>query len=176
MVYPGPSIKNWAKASGCSALSNTSNQRPAPAVLPRAAPCWPQIGLGDYRQARTVNEDTLARQRRVVGKDDRSTLTSASNLAFVLSALGDYEPARTLGEDTLVRRRRVLGEDHRDTLTSMGELACDLLELGDYEQARELAGDTLACRRRVLGEDHPRHPQSAENLADVLRKLGEAPE
>ena len=65
--------------------------------------------LGDYQQARTLDEDTLARSRRVLGEDHRDTLASASNLAVDLSALGDYEQARTLDEDTLARSRRVLG-------------------------------------------------------------------
>lgn len=44
--------------------------------------------LGDYPQARTLNEDTLTRRRRVLGEDHPSTLTSANNLARDLHALG----------------------------------------------------------------------------------------
>jgi tetratricopeptide (TPR) repeat protein len=89
------------------------------------------FALGDYQQARTLNEDTLARRRRVLGEDHPNTLTSAQNLAVVLSALGDYQQARTLDEDTLARRRRVLGEDHPNTLASAKNLADVLSRLGE---------------------------------------------
>ena len=45
-------------------------------------------GLGDYQQARTLDEDTLARRRRVLGEDHPDTLISATNLAPDLSAVG----------------------------------------------------------------------------------------
>jgi hypothetical protein len=48
--------------------------------------------------------------------------------------------------------------------------------LGEYEQARTLQEDTLARKRRVLGEEHPNTLTSAKHLAEVLGKLGEAPE
>jgi tetratricopeptide (TPR) repeat protein len=57
--------------------------------------------LGDYERARTLDEDTLARRRRVLGEDHPNSLASASNLARALSELGDYQQARILEEDTL---------------------------------------------------------------------------
>jgi hypothetical protein len=37
--------------------------------------------LGEYQQSRTLDQDTLARRRRVLGADHPDTLTSATNLA-----------------------------------------------------------------------------------------------
>ena len=65
-----------------------------------------------YQAARELDEDTLARSRRVLGEDHPSTLSSANNLAIDLRNLGEYQAARELDEDTLARHRRVLGEDH----------------------------------------------------------------
>ena len=130
-------------------------------------------GLGEYQQARDLDEDTLTRRRRVLGDDHPDTLTSASNLAVDLCALGEYQQARDLDEDTLTRRRRVLGDDHPDTLSSANNLAVDLRGLGEYQQARDLDEDTLTRRRRVLGDDHPDTLTSANNLAADLRALGE---
>ena len=81
--------------------------------------------------ARELDEDTLARSRRVLGQDHPSTLTSANNLAADLRDLGEYQAARDLDQDTLARRRRVLGEDHPDTLRSAKNLAADLRALGE---------------------------------------------
>ena len=109
--------------------------------------------LRDYRLARTLNEDTLARFRRVLGEDHPDTLITANNLARNLQYLGDDRQARTLDEDTLDRLRRVLGEDDPDTLISAHNRAADLYMLGDYHQSRTLHEDTLARQRRVVGED-----------------------
>jgi hypothetical protein len=128
--------------------------------------------MGDYAAARELDEDTLARRRRVLGEDHPSTLDSAGLLAFDLTTLGEYQAARELDEDTLARYRRVLGEDHPSTLASADNLAVDLRDLGEYQAARELDEDTLARRRRVLGEDHPDTLASADNLAADLRALG----
>jgi hypothetical protein len=89
--------------------------------------------LGDYRQARTLAEDTLTRRRRVLGEDHPDTLTSANNLANVLHTLGDYQQARTLHEDTLTRKRRVLGDDHPHTRQSKQNLAEALRKLEEAD-------------------------------------------
>jgi hypothetical protein len=49
--------------------------------------------LGEHQQARTLDEDTLTRRRRILGEDHPDTLTSAHNLAADLHALG--EPDQT---------------------------------------------------------------------------------
>ena len=64
-----------------------------------------------------MDEDTLARRRRVQGDDHPHTLSSANNLASDLRNLGEHQAARELDADTLTRHR-VLGDDHPDTLIS----------------------------------------------------------
>ena len=81
-----------------------------------------------------MDEDTLARRRRILGDDHPYTLVSASNLAVRLAALGEHEQARRMDEDTLARRRRILGDDHPDTLTSAKNLASRLAARGEHEQ------------------------------------------
>ncbi|MEU0184331.1 FxSxx-COOH system tetratricopeptide repeat protein, partial [Streptomyces sp. NPDC006207] len=120
--------------------------------------------IGDHAAARPLDEDTLARRRRVMGEDHPDTLATASNLANWLAELGETEQARALGEDTLARQRRVLGEDHPDTLRTASNLANRLEDLGETEQARALGEDALARQRRVLGEDHPDTLRTASNL------------
>jgi hypothetical protein len=44
--------------------------------------------LGEYRQARALDEDTLARRRRILGPDHPDTRTAADNLVADLRALG----------------------------------------------------------------------------------------
>jgi hypothetical protein len=47
--------------------------------------------LGEHQAARELDEDTLARRRRVLGDDHADTLTSANNLANELRALGEAD-------------------------------------------------------------------------------------
>ena len=46
---------------------------------------------GDYQRARRLDENVLARRRRVLGDNHPDTLSSAHNLAIDLSALGEHE-------------------------------------------------------------------------------------
>jgi hypothetical protein len=54
--------------------------------------------LGQYEQARQLQQDTLTRRRRVLGDDHPRTLTSARNLAADLRALGREGEANQLEE------------------------------------------------------------------------------
>jgi hypothetical protein len=47
--------------------------------------------LGEYEQARALDEDTLARRSQVLGDDHPDTRVSADNLASDLRALGEIE-------------------------------------------------------------------------------------
>ncbi|MER6186410.1 tetratricopeptide repeat protein [Streptomyces sp. NPDC001652] len=67
----------------------------------------------DHERARVLDEDTLARRRRLYGDDDPDILASAHNLAGRLWALGRHEEAVTLDEETLQTRRRCGGPNIR---------------------------------------------------------------
>jgi hypothetical protein len=144
-----------------TAASNLAVSLRAAGGLPGTLTSFPgslasSLHRGEQQAARELDEDTLARRRRVLGEDHPDTLASASGLAISLRAVGERQAARELNEDTLARRRRVLGEDHPDTLASADNLAIGLFAFPEQHQAaRELGEDTLARRRRVLGEDHP---------------------
>ena len=49
--------------------------------------------VGEYQQARALNEDTLTRRRPALGDDHPDTLTSAQNLADEMEALGEDQKA-----------------------------------------------------------------------------------
>jgi hypothetical protein len=53
---------------------------------------------GEPEQARTLDQDTFTRRRRILGDDHPATLASAGNLVFHLGMLGEYEQARQLRE------------------------------------------------------------------------------
>jgi tetratricopeptide (TPR) repeat protein len=130
-------------------------------------------GRGQYRQALTLDEQTVTGRQRVLGYDHLDTLRSMHNLATTRQELGDFQGARELHEQTLAARQRVLGTDHPDTLWSMNNLAETYRDLGDLQGARELQKQTLAARRRVLGANHPDTLTSMHNLATTRQELGD---
>jgi Tetratricopeptide repeat len=100
---------------GVAALSATIIPTPCDLLISLA---WDLYHLGDPQAARGLNQDTLARRRRILGDDHHDTLCSANSLAVDLIAVSDLHAARMLTQDTLTRRRRVLADDHPDTLIS----------------------------------------------------------
>ncbi len=129
--------------------------------------------MGRFVRARQLDEDSLARHRRLSGEYHPLTLLSVTNLSIDRYALGEYKKARELIEAVLAHMVRVLGADHPTTLKAANNLAYSLNGLGEYRAARELHGDVLARCRRALGADHPNTMFSAMGLAYSLRKLGE---
>ncbi|CAM5636826.1 FxSxx-COOH system tetratricopeptide repeat protein [Streptomyces viridochromogenes] len=129
--------------------------------------------LGEYAQAREVDQDVWHRRCSVLGMDHPDTIRSAHQLAADLCDLGDFAGARALDEEGWRHHRRLLGEDHPDTLQSAHYLGSDLYELGEREKARDINEDVWQRRRRVLGETHPDTLHSAHHLASDLCDLGE---
>jgi tetratricopeptide (TPR) repeat protein len=129
--------------------------------------------LGNYRQSRELNQENLARHRRLHGNRHIDVLNSALGLAGNLRAVGRFEDARVLDEETLAEYRRTIGYDDPRTLNSATGLAVDLYDLGEYEEARQLIEDTLSRQKRVLGDEHPATLITAQNLAVVLQELGD---
>ncbi|MEU9917772.1 FxSxx-COOH system tetratricopeptide repeat protein [Streptomyces sp. NPDC051001] len=130
----------------------------------------------DHERARALDEDTLARRRRLYGDDDPDTLTSAHNLAVRLRALGRYEEALTLSKETLEVLRRVFGSEHQETLLTAIGLAIRLADVGRVEEAVVLGEETLEVQRRVVGLEHPTTLSSAYNLALWLADVGRVEE
>jgi tetratricopeptide (TPR) repeat protein len=129
--------------------------------------------LGEFENARDMDQQTLALRKKVLGPEHPHTLVSMNNLSHDYRRLGVRKKARELDEQTLALRRRVLGREHPDTLISMNNLSYDYGGLGEYEKARELDEQTLALRRRVLGPEHPATLNSMSNLAYSFTMLGE---
>ena len=107
-------------AAGCWATTT-----PTPWTRPTTSPAtWRE--LGEYAAARALDEDILARRRRVLGDDHPDTLDSAVNLSHDLTALGADVEARDLDREIFERRQRLLGEDHPGTLIAAWQPALRL--------------------------------------------------
>ena len=81
---------------------------------------------GMYVEAERIHREVHGVQRRVLGDEHPSTLTSACNLAESLWSQGKHAEAERIHREVLGVRRRVLGEEHPSTLASAGNLATSL--------------------------------------------------
>jgi tetratricopeptide (TPR) repeat protein len=128
---------------------------------------------GDYSQARKLQEETLSRQRRILGDNHPGTLTSACQLGLVLWELGDYQQAQQVLDDTINRVREVRGHNHPDTFYAASLLGLALWGLGEYRRARQLLENTFTRGCQVLGKDHLNIMISAGALGLVYCALGD---
>jgi len=134
---------------------------------------WALRHMWRFAEARGLDQDILARRRRILGDDHPDSLWSACHLALDLHQMGEVQAARDLNQDTLARSRRVLSDDHPNTLAVTSNLAWALRDLGEVQAALDLDQDCLARCRRVLGENHPFTLESVSSVAADLRALGE---
>jgi tetratricopeptide (TPR) repeat protein len=131
---------------------------------------WAQ---GVVLAARTLGEQVLADDQRILGPDHPNTLSAAGNLANMLYAAGAFAAARSLQEQLLAQMQRVLGPDHPDTVKITGNLANTLLAQGDFDAARKLQERVRGDSRRILGPDHQVTIRAGGNLAAALFAQGE---
>jgi Tfp pilus assembly protein PilF len=128
---------------------------------------------GDYRAAIPPSEKCLLLRELKSGPDHSDTLTSISDLAFLMQANGDYVAAEPLCWRALEARDRVLGPDDPDTLESVNNLAALLDSKGDYGAAEPLYRRALEARERVLGPEHPNTLNSLNNLGALMYSEGD---
>lgn len=126
---------------------------------------------GDFARARVMDEETLARQRSVLGLLHPRTLMTARSLGADLRLVGEFELALLEDNATWQATVRSLGRNHLLSVTMSGNLALSELLAGDLEQALQ--------RREEFDlpwyERFPRPWQSAWILSQIgalQRELG----
>ncbi|MBS0197004.1 MAG: serine/threonine protein kinase [Planctomycetes bacterium] len=135
------------------------------------------ITVGLHDAAFPLQEGALITRRRVLGEEHPDTLTSISNMGFLLDEQGKLAEAEPYYHEALEKSRRVLGEEHPSTLTSISNMGALLQAQGKLSEAEPYYREALEKRRRVLGEEHPDTLTSINLMGFLLqdqRKLVEA--
>ena len=127
---------------------------------------------GRFEAAYLQSKDILQTRESKLGKTHPSTLTTMSNLAFVLEKQGKYTEAETMNRQTLELTEEVLGKAHPSTLITMSNLAGVLEKQGKYTKAETMNRQTLELKEEVLGKTHPETLTTMDNLAFVLEGQG----
>ncbi|MFI6644152.1 FxSxx-COOH system tetratricopeptide repeat protein [Streptomyces sp. NPDC050504] len=128
---------------------------------------------GQYQEAWTMDEGTLAKQTEVLHEGHPSILITSGSVAADHRALGRFHEALAMDLKNYQGFREIFGEDHPRTLASANNLAIDFRLTGDSEAARRLDDDTVRRRTALLGPLHPYTLITKGHLARDLRELGD---
>ena len=63
--------------------------------------------LGEYNQAKELQEKALIIRKKIFGEDHADVATSYNGLALVYNSLGEYNQAKELHEKALMIRERL---------------------------------------------------------------------
>ena len=110
---------------------------------------------GDYRTARTVQEDVHTDTIGRLGAEHPDALNAHAALAHWTGMAGDPVAARDMFAALSPVCSRVLGPDDPRTLSVAARLADWTGQAGNWSRARDMFAAVLPDRRRVSGDDHP---------------------
>jgi tetratricopeptide (TPR) repeat protein len=126
-----------------------------------------------FEEARSLDEEVLDSQRKLLGPRHPHTLMTSGSLAADLRALGRYAEALPMEDVTYRAWSEGFGEDHPRTLAALNNLAAAYRAVGNFRDARSRDQDAHERRRVVLGPTHPYTLHSASCLGRDLREAGE---
>jgi len=132
--------------------------------------------LGRNEEALRVRRDEYSRRLKLSGEQDRYTLQTANNLAFLLVDRKRFEESKSLMRKTIPVARRVCGMNDEITLKMRAIYAKALYRddgatLDDLREAVQTSEDTTRTARRVFGGTHPLVAQMQMDLRNARAAL-----
>jgi tetratricopeptide (TPR) repeat protein/cellulose biosynthesis protein BcsQ len=130
--------------------------------------------LGQYQEARALDEEVLRGQEALLGADHQHTLQTRSNLAADLRALGEYQEALgyDLGTYKSWEENSGFGDEYYGTLNAANNLAVSYLLTGNCRLALWHDQQTLERRLRMYGRSHPRTLNSGSAAGRDMLEAG----
>ena len=107
---------------------------------------------GEYAQAETLSKQTLEIQRRVLGPEHSSTLSTLSDVASMYQRQGKYSLAGTYAAQVLAGRRHAFGSEQQETMSAAADLALAYLSQGKFAESVPLAHEAVETDRRIQPE------------------------
>ena len=122
---------------------------------------------GRWKEAERLDAEVMDTNKRVLGPEHPSTLTSMANLASTYGGQGRWKEAEELEVQVMQIKKEMLGAEHPSTLTSMADLASTYRDQGWWKEAEELQVQVMQTREKLLGIEHPDTLGSIANLAST---------
>jgi eukaryotic-like serine/threonine-protein kinase len=124
--------------------------------------------LGLYNTAYNLSSAALDSRRRLLGPDNRKTLQSMAQLAWILDRQGNDAEAKKLIDQTIEQARRVLGADDPVTLDATDRLGVILERLARFDEQEKLERQLIETSSRRFGAEDIRTLRAMVSLADAL--------
>lgn len=120
---------------------------------------------GRFEESERLNNDVLARRRRMSSEIDEATLSVLFDLARNYTRMGRTREAERLYREILDVREKTLGEEAASTLAARGNLISVLQAENRLAEAAALIERTLDAQERTLGKENPYTLYTRGNLA-----------
>ncbi|HLB91913.1 MAG TPA: tetratricopeptide repeat protein [Terriglobales bacterium] len=124
--------------------------------------------LGLYPVAYNLSSAALENRRRLLGRDDRKTLQSMSQLSWILDRQGRDDAAEKLIRQTIAEANRALGPEDPVTLEAEDRLGVILNRLARFDEEEKLERQLVEISTRRFGPEDPQTLSAMVSLADAL--------
>ena len=131
--------------------------------------------LGDFRSARTLDEQTLRHRQSVLAGGHPETLSSRASLAYDLFGLGDFAGACGMLGGVVAGHRDALGDDHPMMLWA-GRFEAMAARRTGSSDARARAAANVALFRQKFGDLNVETLGAVVSLANCCRDAGDPDE
>jgi eukaryotic-like serine/threonine-protein kinase len=129
--------------------------------------------LGLYPTADTLSSAALESRRRRLGADDRKTLQSMVQHAWILDREGQDDLAEKQIDLTIAQASRALGDDDPVTLEAIDRRGIILQRLARFDEAVKLERQLVETSSRRFGPEDPHTLRAMVGLADALSFQGQ---
>ncbi|CAF4661311.1 unnamed protein product [Rotaria socialis] len=134
---------------------------------------WLKNDQGEYQQAVTFYEKSLAIERKTLPEDDASLAPTYSNIGAVYKNMGEYSKALEYYEKSLKIKEISLPPTHPDLAASYGNIGIVYDNMGEYSKALEFYEKSLKIKEISLPPNHPSLATSYNNMGGVYANMGE---
>jgi tetratricopeptide (TPR) repeat protein len=133
------------------------------------------MGLGLYREARSLLERSVSTRRRLLDSDPVANSESLNHLGDVLTLQAEFGVAeRTFRESIAKLRAQPTSSAQQATLAkSLHGLGMALSNQGKFPEAEQQLRTALAIQRRLFGEVNGEVARTLEDLGQVVDQRGD---
>ena len=126
-----------------------------------------------WKKAKVLLQKCLEGQRELLGKYDKQTLQTTSQLGQLHFARAEHAEAQPLLETALAGHRKLLGHTHQDTLADMAALGRLLFLASEVKASHSGGGGGGGSTRHIeVGEAGGAQPLLEEALVGRRKTLG----
>ena len=170
-THPDPDIKvRTALDRAAASLTGKFDAQPVveAAIRQTIGDTYSEMGLPAESEKQIAR--ALELRRRVLGAEDKDTLSSAESLAEVYQREGKYDAAEALLNNLLETDRHLGRENSREAIAALHTLGFIADSRADYARAEVIYRRVLEIERRVLTGEDDYTLSTMHNLAMVLSR------